>query len=129
MITTNNHDSPTYFPKPRPPVHVFAFPQVRDPGRLYKVHQAVVGQFDGGGLRGDPIGDDPEAYFKRSQQREFARFIACGYQYLDEAKGVQRPTWKGAFMASLKLIWPVKQIRKVWRWWKSARMLHELGLR
>ena len=128
-VTTNNNNFPSYFPPPRPPVHAFAFPQVRDPGRLYEVHQAVVGQFDEGSLRHDPIGDDPDAYLKRSQQREYARFLACGYQYLDEAKGVQRLTWKGAFMATLKMIWPVRQIRKVWRRWKAARMLHELNLR
>jgi hypothetical protein len=128
-VATNNNKFPSYLPPPRPPVHAFAFPQVRVPARLYEVHQAVVGQFDEGSVRRDPIGDDPAAYFKRSQQREFARFLACGYQYLDEAKGVQRPTWKGAFMATVKLIWPVKQVRKVWRWWKAARMLHQLGLR
>ena len=32
-------------------------------------------------------------------------------------------------MSALKLIWPVKQIRKVWRLWKAAKMLRELGLR
>jgi hypothetical protein len=128
-VTTNNNNFPSYFPPPRPPYHVFAFPQVRNPGRLYEVHQAVVGRFDEGSLRRDPIGDDPAAYLKRSQQREFARYLACGYQYLDEAKGVQRPTWKGAFMATVKLIWPVRQVRKGWRWWKAARMLRELNLR
>ncbi len=129
MVTTNNNNTPSYLPTPRPPVRVFAFPQVRDPGRLYEVHQAVVGQFDGGSPRRDPIGDDPDAYLKRSQQREQARYLACGYHYLDETKGVQRLTWKGAFMSALKLIWPVKQIRKAWRLWKAAKMLRELGLR
>jgi hypothetical protein len=129
MVTTNNAISPSYFPTPRPPVHVFAFPQVRDPGRLYEVHQAVVGQFDGGSPRHDPIGDEPDAYLQRSGQREHARYLACGYHYLDETKGVQRVTWKGAFMATLKLIWPVRQIRTVLRRWKAAKMLHELGLR
>ncbi len=129
MVTTNNNNSLSYFPTPKPPVHVFAFPQVRDPERLYEVHQAVVGQFDEGSPRHDPIGDDPGAYLKRSLQREYARFVACGYQYLDEAKGVQCLTWKGAFMATLKLNWPVRQIRKVWRLWKAAKMLRGLGLR
>ena len=129
MVTTNNNNSLSYIPTPSPPVHVFAFPQVRDPGRLYEVHQAVVGRFDGGSPRRDPIGDDPNAYVKRSRQREYARFLECGYQYLDETKRVQRLTWKGAFMATLKLIWPVKPVRNVWRWWKAARMLHELDLR
>jgi hypothetical protein len=128
-VTTSNNNFPTHFPPPGPPEHVFTFPQVQDPGRLYEVHQAVVGQFDAGSLRRDPIGDDPDAYLERSQQREHARFIACGYHYLDEAEGVQRLTWKGAFMGTLKLIWPVRQIRKVWRRWKAARMLHELNLR
>ncbi len=128
-VTTSNNNFPSHYPPPRPPVHVFAFPQVRDPERLYKVHQTVVVQFEEGSPRRDPIGDDPDAYLKRLQQREHARFRACGYQYLDEAKGVQRLTWKGAFMATLKMIWPVRQIRKVWRRWKAARMLHELNLR
>ena len=128
-VTTNNNNSPSYLPPPRPPVHAFAFPQVRDPARLYEVHQAVVGQFDEGSVRHDPIGDDPDAYIKRTQQRERTRSLACGYQYLDEDKGVQRPTWKGAFMATVKLIWPVKQIRKFWRLRNAAKMLRELGLR
>jgi hypothetical protein len=128
-VTTTNNDLPSPFPPPGPPDHVFTFPQVRDPGRLYEVHQAVVGQFDEGRLRLDPIGDDPDAYLKRSQQRLHAHFLACGYHYLDEAKAVLRLTWKGAFMGTLKFFWPVRQIRKVWRRWKAARMLHELNLR
>ena len=128
-VSTNNNNFPSYLPAPRPPVHVFTFPQVQDPGRLYEVHQAVVGQFDWGSPRSDPIGDDPDAYVKQSQQREHARFVACGYHYLDETKGVKRLTWKGAFMSVLKLNRPVREIRKLWRWWKAARMLRELGLR
>jgi hypothetical protein len=128
-VTTSNNNFPSHYPPPKAPDHAFAFPQVRDPGRLYEVHQAVVGQLDKGSPRRDPIGDDPDAYLKRGQQREHTRFIACGYKYLDDAKGVLRLTWKGAFMATLKLFWPVRQIRKAWRRWKAARMLHELDLR
>ena len=47
MVTTNNNNSLSYFPTPRPPVHAFAFPQVRNPGRLYEVHQAIVGHSTG----------------------------------------------------------------------------------
>jgi hypothetical protein len=128
-VTTTNNDLPSPFPPPGPPDHVFTFPQVRDPGRLCEVHQAVVGRFDEGRLRRDPIGDDPDAYLRRLQQRLHAHFLACRYYYLDEAKGVLRLTWKGALMGTLKLFWPVRQIRKVWRRWKAARMLHELDLR
>jgi hypothetical protein len=127
-VLTSNSNFPSQFPPEGPPVHGFIFPQVRDPGRLYTVHQAVVSQFEGRSPRRDPIGDDPDGYLRRIQQREFARFLACGYYYLDEARGVQRPTWKGAIMATLKLIWPVKAIRKIWRRWKAARMLRELGM-
>jgi hypothetical protein len=127
IVTTSNNNFPSPYPAPRPPVHVFTIPQVQDPGRLYRVHQAFVGQFDKGGMRRDPIGDDTAAYLKRSQQRENARFVACGYQYLDEARRVQRLTWKGVILGTLKMIWPVRQIRNVWRRWKAARLLHELN--
>jgi hypothetical protein len=63
------------------------------------------------------------------RSKERARLIACGYGYVDEARGVQRLTWKGAFVTTLKMIWPVRQIRKLWRRWKGARMLRELNLR
>jgi hypothetical protein len=128
-ITTSNNDFPSYLPPPEKPVHVFTFPRVRDPRRLYKVHQTVVGQLDEGSPRRDPIEDGPDAYLKRAQQAENARLLASGYGYVDEADGVQRLTWKGAFLTTLKMIWPVRQIRKLWRRWKSARMLHELSLR
>jgi hypothetical protein len=127
-VMTHNNNFPSHFPPQGPPEHVFAFPQVRDPARLYEVHQAVVGQFDKDSLHRDAIGDDPDGYLKRSGQRLHVHFVACGYYYLDEAKGVLRLTWKGAFMGTLKLFWPVRQIRKVWRWSKAARMLHELNL-
>jgi hypothetical protein len=127
-VTTSNNKLPSYVPPPRPPDYVFAFPQVLEPGRLYEVHQAVVGQFAEGSPRRDPIGDDPDAYLELLQQRLHAHFLECGYHYLDEAKGILRLTWKGAFMASLKLIWPTPQIRKIWRRWKAARMLQELNL-
>ena len=38
--------------------------------------------------------------------------VGFGWLYLDSAAGVYRPTWKGAFLMTWGLLWPVLAIRK-----------------
>jgi hypothetical protein len=127
-VVTSNSNSPSAFPPLGPPVYVFGFPQIRDPIRLHAIHQAVVDQFERGVPRRDPIGDDPDAYLLRVDRRQFDHQVACGYYYLDQTGRVQRPTWKGAILMTLKLVWPVKPLRQLCRRWKAARMLRELDV-
>lgn len=45
-----------------------------------------------------------------------------------EKRDVYRPTWRGAFLMSWRLLWPVKPIVRVLRKRRAARLLSELGL-
>jgi hypothetical protein len=55
-----------------------------------------------------------------------ARHVDLGYYYRDELAGVQRPTLKGAYLMSWRLLWPVKPIRAALRRSKAQRLLREL---
>ena len=115
-----------------PPIRIHAgsmsAPWIRHPNRLYAIHQACAAHFASGETRIEiPIGDAAE-FLRNSQLKETAKFAECGYYFLDEAKGVYRPTWKGAILMSGKLRWPIKQIRVMLARRKAERILREVGM-
>jgi hypothetical protein len=85
-----------------------------------------VGRFEDGRIRLDPVGHGPAAYERRVHVRQLDHQISIGYYYLDEARRVQRPTWKGAILVSWKLLWPAKQIRLALRRHRAERLLRQL---
>ena len=124
-IVTSNRASALIYPRRKPPYHGRAFPQVRESGRLLAVHRARVANLAAGRIPVDPVGDDPDGYIRRVDfEVPYAHHVACGYNYVDEMARVQRLTWKGAILATWKLLPPIKQIRLA-----SERMIaaRELG--
>lgn len=105
-----------------------SFPTVRDPVRLYELHEACVGRYAGDGIRAATTITDTLEYLRISRDEETSKLIEAGYYYLDEAKHLYRLTWKGAFLTAWKLQWPIKQIRLMLRRIEIARMLRELNL-
>ncbi|WP_165235287.1 hypothetical protein [Aquisphaera insulae] len=126
-VVTANMASPTTLPPRRPPFHGRTFPQVRDVDLLLDLHRARVANLAAGLTPVDPIGDDPDAYLRRVNcEAPYAHFIARGYMYADEMAGVYRITWKGAFLVTLVLLPPFKQIRLTWRRLEAARQIANL---
>jgi hypothetical protein len=104
-----------------------AFPEVRDPRRLYEIHQASVARFASDAIRLEPQTRDPVEFLRQSVRRETAKLAETGYYAFDEESQIYRPTWKGALLMGWKSVIPIKPIREMLRRRRAARLLHELG--
>jgi len=104
------------------------FPDVTDPRRLYRIHRALCSRW--GRAETEPLPADAElpARVAQNMAGELQDQAAAGYYYLDSAGGCFRPTWKGAFLMTWKLCWPVTSIRKALRASRNAVLLRELGV-
>lgn len=105
-----------------------SFPWIQDPNRLYRIHEASVAHYAPDGIPVPQDTSDPLEFLRESLRREYAHFLAVGYVYLDEARGVYRFNWKGATLGAWKLTWPIKPIRHRLLRRKAIRFLRELGL-
>jgi hypothetical protein len=105
------------------------FPQVRDAGRLYRLHQALVAR---SGLGEKVFRLDEEfqgnaaAAVAAFMGEAFAEGVRPGYMYLSPEDKVYRLTWKGAFLMTWKLMWPLKAFRRAVRDRRARRLLAEL---
>jgi hypothetical protein len=104
-------------------------PEIRDPERLLRVHRALLARrYDGVAREAIDYRGDPAGMLVAAMQRELRQQVGTGYLRLDERAGVYRPTWKGAFLMSWKLVSPVRELRR-WRDAAHARaLLRELGM-
>lgn len=126
-VVTSNKANARIYPPRKPPFHGRAFPQVDEVSHLLVVHRARVENLAAGRIPVDPVGDDPDGYIRRVDfDVPYAHHVACGYAYVDEMARVQRMTWKGAILATWKLLPPIKQIGLAWERRMSARELGNL---
>jgi hypothetical protein len=114
------------FPPP-PDVTSAWLPEVREPATLYRVHERLRDAVGGAGQR---VGVGPEAaeYLWTGSIRSHAAWVAAGYYRLDEARGIVRPTWKGAVLVTWRLIQPVKTLYRARRRRATRRLLARLGI-
>ena len=108
----------------RPADGVARFPEERDAARLYALHRELVRR-RGSRQRPVPL-SDPIAYQRRQEQLTHQRMVSSGW-YVAEADAL-RPTWKGACLASWRMLAPWK----TWRAQRSERLrlqlVRDLGL-
>jgi hypothetical protein len=124
-ITANNRLTAGF---PQPPGITSAWlPEVADPVALYRIHAQLCDAVGGAGGRVG-IGADPVAFLKANSVRSLTAWVAAGYYVLDEARGVVRPTWKGAAMVTWRLIWPIRPLYRARRRWATRRLLDRLGI-
>ncbi len=105
-----------------------SFPWIRDPFRLYAIHEACVAFHAPDGIRVAPSLSDPVAHLKETRDEELAHFVETGYFYVDESLGQYRLTWKGAMLSGWKLLWPLKPIRQSLRHRAARRILREVEM-
>jgi hypothetical protein len=127
-LITGNDQIPSVFPPSQRREGSMSFPWVTHPARLYEIHRASVAHYASDGIPAETDIQDPIEFLRSTSQRELARFAEVGYYRLDEARQVYRLTWKGAYLMTWKLMWPINRIRQMLRRRKAARMLSELGL-
>jgi len=125
-LTTSNSKVVSLFPRVRTREGTMSFPRIRDPRKLYEIHQASVARFGGAVKRLMAAVEDAAEFLRQGIRVETAKLAETGYYYIDEKYDVYRPTWKGAILMTSKLVWPVKQIRGLIRQGRAARLLREL---
>jgi hypothetical protein len=127
LITSN---PPTRALEPRLGVRQgsMSFPLVRDPTRLYEIHNASVARYAGDRIRVERAILNPAEFLRTSRREQTAKHIESGHFYLDEEGRRYRPTWKGAILMAWKQRWPIKPIRDWSLQRRAGRMLRELGL-
>jgi hypothetical protein len=129
VLHTANGTSDISVFAPRPRHTINRFPQVEDAGRLYVLHQALVAR---SGLRDKAFRLDEEFHGDAAAAaaafmvEELEDQVGTGYMYLSPEEKIYRPTWKGAFLMTWKLLWPVKGMRRAARERKARQLLAEL---
>jgi hypothetical protein len=110
-IATNNTQTLSNSP-PCPWRTIVNVPDVRDARELYRIHTDVVAHLSPRSAACDPVQGDPMGHQQAYTNRERARFVDCGYTYLDPDADCYRATWKGAVLMAWKLLWPVSAVRR-----------------
>jgi hypothetical protein len=125
-ISTQNC-SFAFITKPHPMRQQFRFPEVKDPLMLYGLHRQVVERHRPRSEPFVPTRGTEHLHAAHSYEKGMKRQEAFGYVYLDAASGAYRPTLKGAFLMSWKLVWPVKQLRESSAKRKAAELMRGMG--
>lgn len=121
-LCVNNNSDPGIFAAV-PGKRVERLADVRDPRQLYRVHQAVERRFYGATSRTEfDERRDPVDVLRIAVLHEMEKQLATGYFRLDETAARYRPTLRGAFLMTWKLLPPVRQMR-AWRLARRARAL------
>jgi hypothetical protein len=103
-------------------------PQIRDVRELYRVHCLRVNRSPrASGKRVVPQEGDVVEFIQSETRREYEWLAECGYFWLDELAERYRPTWKGAFLMMWKMLFPVKQVRRLMVRRHATAVLGELA--
>ncbi|MBV9928330.1 MAG: hypothetical protein JOZ96_25165 [Acidobacteria bacterium] len=126
VATVNAAQVPAFKPDGRRPV--FRFPEVGDPRLLYRAHRALLGRRAPGqrGLLPTPGLELP--FLCEAESRSLRHQVECGYHYLDGARGLCVPTWKGALLMTGKQMWGVKRLLLALMRRRARLTLSSLGL-
>ncbi len=107
-VNTANSTAPAIF-KIAPHRTSVQLEGVDSPKLLYEIHRSMVEDHDGETME-PPGEDDPAVFLEKVSTKVMNEQVDAGYYYIDEAAGVYRPTLKGAFIMTWKLMWPFKSI-------------------
>jgi hypothetical protein len=126
-ITTNNSQQPRIH-KASPEMKLFTFPEVNNPRVLYQLHRRLCASLASGT---DPVfpADGTEAFIlSYGTVKDVRKQAEYGYYFLDEKGKVFRPTWKGAYLMTWKLAWPVGPLLKASARKRARATMKSLGL-
>ena len=127
LVTTDNATLPNW-PPPKWMI-AQAFPGIRDAATLLEVHRARLARHGGTPVPALPASDDGlPAYIRETAARVWETPLGLGLFARDEAAGVYRLTWMGAYLMTWGRLWPVGAIRHALRRRRAARTLRELGM-
>ena len=124
-INTNNSTQIEVFKK-LPERMVFRFPHILSPHQLYLLHRRLKGTYAAAWAPLPPPHGREIQAVHNSIAKEYEKQVRAGYFYLDREEGVYRPTWKGAFLMTWKLIWPFTLFRNILVRRRANRLINEL---
>src|SRR5881394_2428444 len=114
---------------PRPGRQVYRFPEVRDPLRLHKIYRVLFRrQFGSSTLRQRDIASDPARFLAEVMDAEHRAQMEAGYYRFDERARRWRPTLRGAFVMTWRMLPPFKQIIKAGVRSRARRALGEIAM-
>lgn len=108
LDTGNSSTVRVFYDVPRKTV--IKVPHLKDPNALYQVHLHLVKQRSVPACLPEP--GTETAHFINSVKESLAEQVELGFYVLDEAKQQYRLTWRGAYRATYRLLWPLKQIHQ-----------------
>lgn len=104
------------------------FPDARDPGLLYRLHQRAVQQFARGAGKVSPTGQELLDRVCNDFSRTMQGQCEAGYFYLNAAGDYYRPTWKGSLLMTWKRLWPNSTLRRRRRRRRTRELLRRWGM-
>ena len=108
---------------------VVQFPDVRDPIRLRRVQAAFLERYFATAERVPFEHEhDPVRFLGEGIVRELAEQVEAGTWWRDDVAQVFRPTFRGAWLATWRLLPPFVTVRRVRIHRRAAALLKELGL-
>lgn len=104
---------------------------VSDPAKLFDIHAARVARSPRPAAERilPPRGQDAVDFLVREHRREMQRVAAHGYYRLEPQRKQYKMTFKGAYLMTWRLLWPVKQWRRRTAERHARRVVEQLDLR
>lgn len=132
VLDTNDNAFMAGARRTREKMVTYRFPQVRDPARLYQVHQALVRRDAPASqkvLRLDSeFHGDAAAYLAAVIVEDYQLQVKEGWMQLAEHGTKYRMTLWGAYILCWKELWPIKPLMKAKAKRESTQLLAELGV-
>ena len=125
--TTNFRDGGVHPPDPNK--RLLSIPGLTDVALLYEVHRRRVARLAPATAtpKRVPPGQEIAALLEQ-HTADLRRVAAAGYYRLDEPAQLYRPTLKGAYLMTWKLLPPFQSIRRAAKLRRARRELRDLGL-
>jgi hypothetical protein len=126
-INSNNIAQPNIF-KADPENVVFKFPGLTDSRQLYRAHRSLVTRHAPEKECILPSEGMEIPHLCSSIVKTLDKQVGYGYYYKDRRTGDYRPTWKGAFLMTLRVAWPLRDIKLAALKAEAAKNLRSFGL-
>ena len=101
-------------------------PSLRDPVRLYELHNFVMNKHV---IHGKKVlyqqGEALDYLARFTFVKSYEEQVQQGWLFYEEPRDMYRPTFKGAFLLAWGLVQPVKSLRKIALAWRARRILRE----
>ena len=110
VLGTNNNGTLGAF-RQGPLQDTIRLPQIQDPHRLLAIHCRRVERLNSAEMEPLPPPGTELAYQQEKMVEDYEEQVQFGRLSLDPKTGRYVPTWRGAYLMTWGLLWPVKPIR------------------